>query len=254
MATESKLNPFVSHSRLTENKFLKTLELLLEGESAALISDKVDIDRNTANAYAHALRVRIAKYCEERYRPLSFSKMPVATSFKNTKNDPRFREWQVVEKRKRTNKTGKKVLNKDKPILIRALKRKPSHFAIKVLEDGKVWTALIPKWDDFNYLYRAEKYLSRSGTWKQWLAFDAIAGYGSEKPLRILKQDNSPEVKGFWYDFISTLKKRRGTNDRNFYYHLKEAEFRHNTQNENPTAILAAELLKTPLSLDLSKP
>jgi hypothetical protein len=225
------------------------LALFLEGNSAASISDKMGVDRNTANSYAHALRVRIAKYCEETYRPLPFSQIPIATSFKDTKSHPRFRDWQVVEKRNRTDKTGKKILNSGKPILVRVLKRKPSHFAIKVLPDGKVWTAIIPKENDFNYLYRAEKYLARSGTWKQWLAFDAIAAYGQEKELKILKERVAPEVRSFWFELRSNLKKRRGTNDLNFYYHLKEAEFRHNTEEEVPADIMAGEFLKKPLSL-----
>jgi hypothetical protein len=249
MATDSESNPYVRRSRLTKSKFLKTLELFLDGKSAALISNKVGMDRNTANTYAHALRVRIAKYCESTYRPLSFSEMPVATSFKNTKSHPRFSDWQVVEKRKRTNKTGKKILNNGKPVLIKGLKRKPSHFAIKVLADGKVWTAIIPKWDDFNYLYRAEKYLSRSGTWKQWLTFDAIGAYGQEKELVILNEAVAPEVRSFWFELRANLKKRRGTNDLNFYFHLKESEFRHNTEEDAPADIIASELLQQPLSL-----
>ncbi len=249
MASDLKRNRYVRRSHLTETKFLKTLQLFLEGRSATVISDKVDMNRNTANVYAHALRVRVAKYCEETYRPISFAEMPVAISFKDTKSHPRFRDWQVVEKRNRTDKTGKKILNSGKPILVRVLKRKPSHFAIKVLPDGKVWTAIIPKENDFNYLYRAEKYLARSGTWKQWLAFDAIAAYGQEKELKILNEAVAPEVRSFWYGLRGNLKKRRGTNDLNFYFHLKENEFRHNTQEDMRADTIASELLKKPLSL-----
>lgn len=249
MAIGSKSNPYVQRSRLTGSEFLKTLQLFLDGKSAVQISNKVGVDRNTANAYAHALRVRIAKYCEETYRPLPFSKMPIATSYKDTESHRRFRDWQVVEKRIITNKTGKKILNKGKPILVRGLKRKPSHFAIKVLENGKVWTVIIPKLDEARHYFRTQHYKSRKSLKDRWAAFDAIAAYGQEKELRILNEKVAPEVRSFWFELRSNLKKRRGTNDLNFYFHLKETEFKHNTEDEVPVDIIVSELLKKPLSL-----
>lgn len=242
MPIRTAQNSYVVRSRLTEVEFLKLLKLFVEGKSAAQIADAIRIDRNTVNAYIQSIRKRIALLCDEFYKPKELASIKTAISFVDTR-----RAWSERGKnRVKRFRSGMREIKKT-----RILVRSPRHFAIKVLDDEKVWTALIPKWDDFNYLYRAERHLSRSGTWKQWLAFDAIAGYGSEKPLRILKEENSPNVKAFWYDLKAMLKKRRGTNDKNFYYHLKEIEFRHNTQEENPTAILADEFLKNPLRLDL---
>lgn len=238
-------NRYVIRSRLTEAEFLQLLDMFVGGKSATQIAEAVRVDRNTVNAYIKAIRERVAGFCDELYKPETLKDIESVNSYADTR-----RSWSKEGKHRiKRFKSGKRDIKKT-----RVLVRSPRHFAIKILEDERVWTALIPKWDDFNYLYRAEKHLSRSGTWKQWLVFDAVAGYGKEKQLRILKDESSPDVKAFWYGLNSTLKKRRGTNEQNFYYHLKEIEFRHNTQNEeSPTAVLADEFLRDPLHLDLSK-
>lgn len=238
-------NRYVLRSRLTEAEFLKLLDMFVEGRGAAQIAESIRINRNTVNAYIKTIRQRVAVFCDETYKPEGLKNIEAVSSYTDTR-----RSWSKEGKHRiKRFKSGKRDIKKT-----RILVRSPRHFAIKILEDERVWTALIPKWDDFNYLYRAEKHLSRSGTWKQWLAFDAVAGFGKEKQLRILKDGSSPDVKAFWYGLNSTLKKRRGTNEQNFYYHLKEIEFRHNTLNEeNPTALLVDEFLRDPLRLDLSK-
>jgi transposase len=247
------MNQYVQHSRLSEADFFNLLKLFLEGADANLISNKIGVNRNTVNLYVRALRMRIAKYCEEN-RPTSFDNIKVSTSFKDTKSEPRFQVKKLVDKRSKKDRLWRVQKGKE-PLDAWWLKRQPSHYVIGVLDGGTVWTAIVPKLDEAIRLFRYKKdtprrHTPRKSQWNRWLAFDAVASYGSEKELKIMNLNVESEVKNFRKKLTSTLKTRRGVNDLNFYFHLKESEFRYNAKNNTEALdILKKELLKEPLSL-----
>jgi hypothetical protein len=122
---------------------------------------------------------------------------------------------------------------------------------IKIIDERKVWTSLI-----LDY-YIAEELLSpfihryTGHAFRKWRLFDAAAEYGKKISVNHLNEIVKREVNGFWYFLKSDLKRKKGTTESNFYLHLKESEFRYNTEEDSGVAysILIKEFVEDPLRL-----
>jgi transposase len=207
----------LKYSRLTKHKVNKILRCFSVDIGATQASQLLGINRNTINAWYHTFRIALAEFQEEQIKQSSGAFELDESYFGGIK-----KKINANDRRKRGRGTENKI-----PV-----------FGIKKRDDGSVYTkiienatratlfpiikSIIKKQDSVIYTDKFRTYDS--------LVLDGYRHYriNHSKTYSNRKGNHINGIENFWSFAKLRLAKFRGLSRRNFYYHLKECEFRYN--------------------------
>jgi transposase len=221
-------NKYANRSRISEAKFRQLIKLFSLDLDADQIASITGLNRNTANRYLHAIRQRIAAYCEDQ--------------------SPFVGEVEVDESyfgaRRVKGKRGRGAFGKT--IVFGILKR-----------NGFVYTQIVPnvsrKTLQAIIQGRVEPdSIIHSDTWK---SYNGLVDLGYKKHYRVRHGENEfaletshiNGIESFWGYAKTRLARFRGIHKSTFYLHLKECEFRFNNRTKNIYLLLLNIIRDNPL-------
>jgi transposase len=211
----------LKYRRLSKQKINKILQCFCTDLSATQTAKLVGVNRNTINTWYMRFRVELANFQEEQVRQSSGSFELDESYF----GGPR-KKLHAEDRRKRGRGAENKV-----PV-----------FGIKKRDDGTVYTKiienaskqtlfpiirdLIKKQDSVIY---TDKFRTYDG-----LVFDGYKHYriNHSKQYSNRKGNHINGIENFWSFAKLRLAKFHGLSRKNFYYHLKECEFRYNKKHD----------------------
>jgi transposase-like protein len=209
------------YTRLSTQKVNKILQCFCLDLSATQTAELVGVNRNTVNNWFQTFRVLLAEFQEEQVAQSSGSFELDESYF----GGPR-----------------KKLHAKDRRKRGRGAENKIPVFGIKKRDDGTVYTKvienaskqtlfpiirdLIQKQDSIIY---TDKFRTYDG-----LVFDGYKHYriNHSKTYSNRKGVHINGIENFWGFSKQRLAKFHGLSRKNFYYHLKECEFRYNKKHD----------------------
>ena len=209
----------LKYRRLSKTKVNKILRCFCADLSATQTALLIGINRNTANAWFMRCRAIIATFQEEQVHQSSGSFELDESYF----GGPR-KKLHAEDRRKRGRGAENKV-----PV-----------FGIKKRDDGTVYTKIIenaskqtlfPIIRDLikkrNSIIYTDKFRTYDG-----LVFDGYKHYriNHSKQYSNRRGNHINGIENFWSFAKQRLAKFHGLSRKNFYYHLKESEFRYNKQ------------------------
>jgi transposase-like protein len=211
----------LKYRRLSKQKVNKILQCFCADLSATQTAMLVGVNRNTINTWYMRFRVELAAFQEEQVQPTSGSFELDESYF----GGPR-KKLHADDRRKRGRGAENKV-----PV-----------FGIKKRDDGTVYTKiienaskqtlfpiirdLIKKQDSVIY---TDKFRTYDG-----LVFDGYKHYriNHSRQYSNRKGNHINGIENFWSFAKLRLAKFHGLSRKNFYYHLKECEFRYNKKHD----------------------
>ena len=220
-------NRYVKHAHISERKFKDLLRGFCADLTAQDVSILVNLSRNTVNKYFHKFRERI----------LILGKDAGQVSGEVELDESYFGARRVRGKRGR-GAAGKTpvfgVLKRHGDVYVEIVKNcsKAQLLPIiqgKILEGSTIYT-------------------------DGWKAYDGLILNGYDH-YRIFHHENEfargknhvNGIDSFWSFCKRRLAKFNGLTDKNFFFHLKETEFRFNKRNENLYKVLLKNFRLTPL-------
>lgn len=205
------------YSRLSKRKVNQLMQCFVADLGATQTTQLANLNRNTVNDWFHTFRVWIAEYQEEQ----------VAQSVGTFELDESYfggikKKTHAEERRKRGRGAENKV-----PV-----------FGIKKRDDGSVYTQIIPNASKTTLFPIIKKLINKDDSviyTDKFRTYDGLVfdGYKHYRINHSKKYSNRKGVhingiENFWSFAKLRLAKFRGLNRKNFYYHLKECEFRYN--------------------------
>ncbi len=207
-------NKYINRSRISEHKFrqiVKYFSLDLEAKKVAYLTR---LNRNTINRYFNLIRNRIAEFCETE-TPFR-GEIEVDESFFGARR----------VKGKRGRGAGSKT------IVFGILQR-----------GGKVYTEIVPDCAKatLQAIIRGKVNPESIIHSDKWRGYNGLVDLGYKKHYRVHHQNNEfakgkrhiNGIESFWSFAKNRIIKFHGVSKPNFYFHLKECEFRFNYKNEN---------------------
>ena len=221
-------NKYANRSKISEAKFRELVKLFALNLEATQIAELTGLNRNTVNRFLHAIRGRLAEFCEQQ-SPFS-GEIEVDESF--------FGARRVKGKR------GRGAYGKT--IVFGLFKR-----------SGKVYTEIVPDCSKatLQAIIRGkvepESIIYSDG----WRGYNGLVDVGYGKHLRVDHGRNEftrgkthiNGIEGFWGFAKSRLTRFRGMNKVTFFLHLKECEFRFNRREQNLYKMILKIIRKKPL-------
>jgi len=216
-------NRHLIRSRISQRKYREIIKYFAFDFSATQVAELTNLNRNTINRYFKLIRESIAKHQEQ------------TTMFSG---EVELDESYFGGKRKGVDRRGRCTVDKV-PV-----------FGIKK-RDGKVYTQIIKNASRAEIKPIIKRLIAKDSTvyTDGWKAYDGLVldGY---KHYRINhsqefskgKTNHINGIENFWGWSKMRLAKFRGLNRKNFYFHLKECEFRFNHRHLS-TKELYAKLL-----------
>ena len=229
----SKLkNRYAQKSHISERKFRDVLRCFCVDLTALQTAELTGLNRNTINRYYKALRVRITELCE--------------------KESPFQGEIEADESyfgaRRVRGKRGRGACGKT--IVFGLLKRGDKVYT-KVVEDvsrstliGVIKRKVSPDSIMYTDCFRS---------------YDGLVDWGYRQHYRVCHSDNEfvqfgnsknhvNGIESFWGFAKNRLVKYQGIPKKDFYYHLKECEFRFNMRGKDMYKFMLQELKNKPLN------
>ena len=223
-------NKYVKGAHISERKFRELVRLFSVDLNASQIANLTGLSRNTINRYLHAIRVRLAEFCDS-CSPFS-GEVEVDESF--------FGARRVKGKR------GRGAYGKT--IVFGIFKR-----------NGSVHTEIVPNCSKatLQKAIRGKVSLDSVIYSDGWRGYNGLVDVGYGKHLRV---DHGKDefvkdkahingIEGFWGYAKTRLVKYRGTYPNSFSLHLKECEFRSNHRDQDIYRLLLKMFRKQTLKL-----
>ncbi len=211
----------IKYRRLSKNKINKIMKCFCVDLSATQTAELVGVNRNTVNSWFMVFRIALAEFQEEQVAQSSGEFEMDESYF----GGPR-KKLHADDRRKRGRGAENKI-----PV-----------FGIKKRDDGSVYTKiienasratlfpiireLVTKHDSVIY---TDKFRTYDG-----LVFDGYKHYriNHSKQYSNRKGIHINGIENFWGFSKQRLAKFHGLSRKNFYYHLKECEFRYNKKHD----------------------
>ncbi len=223
-------NKYLYRSRISEAKFRELIKLFSVDLNATQISQLTNLSRNSINNILFALRVRIAKLCEQE-KPFK-GEIEVDESFFGAK--------------RKKGKRGRGAYGKT--IVFGVYKR-----------NGKVYTEIVPNCSrsTLQAIIKGKVEMDSIIHSDKWRGYNGLVDLGYKKHYRldhgkdefVRGKSHINGIEGFWGYAKTRLSKFKGMHKNTFYLHLKETEFRYNYRNENLYKLVLENLRKNPLKL-----
>ena len=226
-------NKYIIRSRISEAKTREILKLFCLDIEASKIAKLSNISRQSVNKIINQIRILIAKECEKTSKMQG--EIEVDKSYFGAKR----------VRGKRGRGAGKKT-----PVF-GMLKR-----------NGQVYTQIVKGCSASELLpiLRDLSNLSQSTIYSDcWSAYDGLVDFGAKAHYRVkhsknefaLGKNHINGIENFWGYAKHRLSKFRGIKKENFLLHLKETEFRYNTQikQQDLYKILLKLIKNNPLKL-----
>jgi transposase len=223
-------NKYVKGAHISERKFRELVRLFSVDLNASQIANLTSLSRNTVNRYIHAIRVRLAAFCDSS-SPFS-GEVEVDESF--------FGARRVKGKR------GRGAYGKT--IVFGIFKR-----------NGSVYTEIVSNCSKatLQKAIRGKVKLDSIIYSDGWRGYNGLVDVGYGKHLRV---DHGKDefvkdkahingIEGFWGYAKTRLVKYRGTHPHSFFLHLKECEFRFNHRDQDIYKLLLKMFREQPLKL-----
>ena len=222
------LNKYYRRSHISEPKFRQIIQLFCHDLCASTAAEMTGISRVSINKIYLKLRLRIAYLCEQA-SPLS-GEVEVDESYFGAKR----------VRGKRGRGAGGKT------IVFGILKR-----------EGHVYTEIVPDASkkQLQQVIRGKVDIHSVIHSDGWRGYNGLVDVGYEKHYRVHHGKNEfargnahiNGIESFWSFAKRRLAKFNGIQRDQFYYHLKECEFRFNHRHDNLYAKILAELRNNPL-------
>jgi transposase len=207
----------LKYRRLSKTKVNKILKCFVLDLTATQAARMTGVNRNTINAWYMKFRVALAEYQEEQAQQSSGEFELDESYFGGIK-----KKTHADERRKRGRGAENKI-----PV-----------FGIKKRDDGSVYTQIIKNASKQTLFPIIKKLINKDQStiytdgWKGYdgLVFDGYKHYrvNHSKRYSNRKGTHINGIENFWSFAKQRLAKFRGLSRNNFYYHLKECEFRYN--------------------------
>jgi transposase len=220
----------VKYRRISKTKVNKIVTCFSADLTATQTAKITGLNRNTINAWYHAFRVALAAF-QEKYAEQSSGEFELDESY-----------FGGIKKKTHAGERRKRGRGADNKIPV---------FGIKKRNDGSVYTQIIKnasKQSLFPIIKRViikddsviytDKFRTYDG-----LVFDGYKHYriNHSKHYSNRKGVHINGIENFWGYAKQRLARFHGLSRKNFYYHLKESEFRYNKKHDM-LQILKAEL------------
>lgn len=225
-------NKYVTKSHLSERKFRELLRLFCADVTALAAAELTGLNRNTVNRYYGMLRRRIAEACE--------ADSPFEGEVEADESYFGARRVRGVRGRGARGKT----------IVFGLLKR-----------GGKVYTQIVPDVSRRTLMQVIEGKVDKSSTMYTdgFKSYDGLVDWGYRHHYRVRHGENEFVERGdpgnhingiesFWGYAKNRLVKYQGIGKEEFYYHLKECEFRFNMRGRDMYRFMLRELRERPLN------
>lgn len=220
----------LKYRRLSKIKVNKILKCFCADLTATQTSKLTGINRNTVNAWYLKFRIVLAEFQEEQIKQSSGEFELDESYFGGIK-----KKTQASERRKRGRGAENKI-----PV-----------FGIKKRVDGTVYTKIIPNatkstlFPIIKEMIKAQDSTIYTDKFKTYdgLVFDGYKHYrvNHSKKYSNRKGTHINGIENFWSFAKQRLSRFHGISRKNFYYHLKECEFRYN-KNQDMLKLLQARL------------
>ena len=210
----TKQKRILKRSKISERKFREIVKYFALDIEAKKTAEIVGLNRKTVQSYYNKIRKAIANYQEH------------TTQFSG---EVELDESYFGGKRKGKDKRGRNTVDK---IPVFGIKKR----------DGKVYTQIIKNASKAEIKPIIKRLIARDSTvyTDGWRAYDGLVldGYkhyriNHSKEFSKNKTNHINGIENFWGWSKMRLAKFRGLNRENFYYHLKECEFRFNHRHLN---------------------
>ena len=221
-------NRYAKRSKISEAKFRQMVRYFAADLSASQIAQLSGLNRNTINRYLHAIRERIAEFCETE-SPFA-GEVEVDESFFGA--------------RRVRGKRGRGAFGKT--IVFGLFQR-----------NGSVYTEIVPNCSKatLQAVIRGRVDLQSIIYSDGWRGYNGLVDVGYGKHLRVDHgQDEFVRdhvhingIEGFWGFAKTRLTQFYGMNKSTFYLHLKESEFRFNYRHHNLYKMMLEILRNRPL-------
>ncbi len=222
-------NRYVKKSRISEVQFRHFLKIFSLDLEATKIAEITKLNRNTVNRFIKLIRLRIAEHCEK------------SSPFKGEIEADESYFGPKRTKGKRGRGAGSKT------IVFGLLKR-----------NGKVYTEIVPDCSKptlqrvIKGVVSVDSIIHTDG----WRGYNGLVDMGYKKHFRVNHDKNEfanhrshiNGIENFWGIAKARLIKYRGIKKANFYFHLKESEFRFNYRKKNVYKTLLSIIRNHPLS------
>ena len=203
-------NKYINRTKISEVKFRQLIKLFVLDLNATQTAKLTGLNRNTVNRLYSAIRCRIAEYSEQS-SPMR-GEIEVDESFFGAKRSP--------------GKRGRGASNKT--IVFGLFKR-----------NGKVYTEIVPDCSakTLQSIIRGKVSVDSVIHSDGWRGYNGLVDVGFEKHYRVdhgkdeFSKGNGNHINGiesFWGFAKNRLAKFNGISKTEFYFHLKECEFRFN--------------------------
>jgi transposase len=205
-------------SKTRVNKILKCFSLDLTATQAA---EMVGVNRNTINVWYMKFRVTLAEFQEEQVQKSNGEFELDESYFGGIK-----KKIHAEERRKRGRGAENKI-----PV-----------FGIKKRDDGSVYTEIIPNASKSTLYPIIKKLITKDDSiiyTDKFRTYDGLVfdGYKHYRINHSKRYSNSKGIhingiENFWSFAKLRLSRFHGISRKNFYYHLKECEFRYNKKHD----------------------
>jgi transposase-like protein len=222
-------NRYVHRSKISESKFRQVVRLFSLDLTALQTAEMTGLNRNTVNRFYTAIRERIAQF--------------------NEKTSPVRGDIEVDE-----SYFG--------PRRVRGLRgrgagRKTIVFGL-FKRNGRVYTEIVPDCSakTLQAIIRGHADIQSVIHSDGWRGYNGLVDFGYEKHLRVEHSENEFSagdgnhingIESFWGFAKNRLVKFHGIPKNQFYFHLKECEFRFNHRHDNIYLLILKILRENPL-------
>jgi len=206
--------------RISKRTLNKIIRYFCEDLTATQTARLVGVQRKTINRWYMQFRIWIAEFQENEVR-ISKGSFELDESYFG---GPR-----------------KKIHAKDRRKRGRGAENKVPVFGIKKRDDGSVYTEIIKNASKQELLPIVKRIIRKKSTiytdkWKSYdgLVFDGYKHYRINHSRRYSnrKGNHINGIENFWSFAKQRLSKFHGLSRKNFYYHIKECEFRYNKKHD----------------------
>ena len=216
-------NKYCNRAKISEAKFRELIRYFAADLDATQIAELSGLNRNTINRYINAVRERIAQLCE--------AESPLG-------QQPGIDEAFFLAAQDKT-RPGRDAYGKT--------------FVFGLIKHGgRVHTQIVPDRvkSALQAVIRGQVVLDNAP-----ILYDGLVDVAYDRYLRIERGNNEfvrdhrhfNDLEGFWGVAKTRLAKFRGLNQKTFYLHLKECEFRYNYRQQNLYKVLLSLLRQNPL-------
>jgi transposase len=225
------VNKYIIASKISEKKFREILHLFCLDIEATKVSQITKVSRVTINKIFDKIRERISEYCEIA-NPLVNGEIEIDESYFGAR--------------------------RVKGIRGRGARGKVPVFGL-LKRDGKVYTQIIEHCSISEIFPIIESKVCKDSVIYSdcFNTYDGLVDYGYKHHYRVKHSDNQfadgrnhiNGIENFWGLCKVRLSRFRGVHKHKFYLHLKECEFRYNTNKNEMYKILLKIIRQKPLKL-----